>query len=104
MKQYRTEYITAEDILYAGDWILNKSSDTWHLILKVKAEGFLQNAWDGKFGTQSRRDNTIAQGRVVLYDGRFCREIDREEINTLYHKVYHPNYVDPIPAFLTWPI
>lgn len=68
-----------------GD-LLESKAEEWYLVLKVEDSGFIQNGFNGKWGTQSM--NNEQSIRITVYDGyKFTSTYSLEEISKMFIKI-----------------
>ena len=101
-KKYKTDDLLEETTLQAGDWLESKGG-SWHLILRILGSGHVQDGWNGKFGTQTRKDS-FADERFIIFDGHFANKRSREDVNKMYYRVYAPNRLESEKYLFRFPL
>lgn len=68
-----------------GDLIQTKSGD-WHLVLTIEDRGFVQEGFNGQWGTQGRNEPQCE--RITVYDGyKFINRYSYDEIKKIYSEI-----------------
>jgi len=74
--------------LKAGHCLKTKTGH-YYLILKVIGVAFVQDAFDGKWSTQSRNDEK--QVVVYVWDGKFTNKKSLQELDNLCYEILAPD-------------
>ena len=87
-------YLTKEEQIEAGDWILSKGGD-WHIAIKVlePAGGAYTQSTTGGFSLQSFNQKK-AKKIIYVFDGYFTNKRAEEDVHMMYTQVKRFNKSD----------
>ena len=84
------------EILKAG-YCLKTKTNNYYLILKVIGTAYVQDAFDGKWSSQSHNEEKDTV--VIVWDGKFTNKKSLKELDMMCSEILAPNDSDIFETF-----